>query len=71
VRSLRVPALVLGVTLLASGLGVGYQAAKAADQRSRELSQSLASQAQHASVRISDYFERTADAALLTARDPS
>ena len=70
-RSLRVPALVLGVTLLASGLGVGYQAAKAADQRSRELSQSLASQAQHASVRISDYFERTADAALLTARDPS
>ena len=70
-RSLRVPALVLGVTLLASGIGIGYQAAKAADQQASELSQALSSQAQHASVRISDYFERTADAALLTARDES
>ncbi len=70
-RSLRVPALVLGVTLLASGIGIGYQAAKAADQQARELSQSLSSQAQHSSVRISDYFERMGNAALLTARNPA
>jgi methyl-accepting chemotaxis protein len=71
VRSLRVPALVLGVTLLASGIGVGYQAAKTADQQQAELQQTLTSQAQHASVRISDYFERMGDAALLTARNPA
>jgi methyl-accepting chemotaxis protein len=71
VRSLRVPALVLGVTLLASGVGIGYQAAKTADQGEAELRQTLASQAQHASVRISDYFERMSDAALLTARNPA
>jgi methyl-accepting chemotaxis protein len=71
VRSQRVPALVLGVTLLASGVGIGYQAAKTADQRQAELRQTLSAQAQHASVRIADYFERMGDAALLTARNPA
>ncbi|MFZ0322821.1 MAG: methyl-accepting chemotaxis protein [Actinomycetes bacterium] len=70
-RSMRVPALVLGVTLLASACGIAATSVQNADQKASEQNTELITAARNTETMITQQFERAASINLLMAKNPA
>ncbi|HUV48656.1 MAG TPA: hypothetical protein VMX11_06725, partial [Actinomycetes bacterium] len=68
-RSIRGPALVLGIVLLSSAAGLTYQATKSASEAGNTQSTELQTAAANAEVLLSKQLERAGAIGLLTAQD--
>ncbi len=68
-RSMRGPALVLGIVLLSSAAGLTYQATKSASEAANTQNTELQTAAANAEVLLSKQFERAGAIGLLTAQD--
>ncbi|MEO8108162.1 MAG: methyl-accepting chemotaxis protein, partial [Actinomycetes bacterium] len=68
-RSMRGPALVLGLVLLSSAVGVTYQATQSANEAASTQNTELQTAAANAEVLLSKQFERAGAIGLLTAQD--
>ncbi len=68
-RSMRVPALVLGLVLLSSAAGLTWQTTQAANENANNQDSELRTAAANTEVLISKQFERAGAIGLLTAQD--
>ena len=68
-RSMRGPALVLGIVLLSSAAGLTYQATQSASEAASNQSAELQTAAANAEVLLSKQFERAGAIGLFTAQD--
>ena len=68
-RSMRGPALVLGIVLLSSAAGLAYQATKSASEAGNTQNTELQTAAANAEVLLSKQLERAGAIGLLTAQD--
>ena len=70
-RKLRVPALVVGVALIASAVAVGMVGARAAQTRAEQQDAKLGVAARQAATTLTQVFERVRSIDLMLAHDPS
>ena len=68
-RSMRVPALMLGVVMLSSAIGLTYQATKSASEAANNQNTELRTAAANSEVLVAKQFERAGAIGLLTAQD--
>jgi methyl-accepting chemotaxis protein len=68
-RSMRVPALLMGVVLLSSAAAISWTATRAAADSARDQDTELTTAAANTEVLVTEQFERAGSSALLAAQD--